>query len=46
MFPPRARADLPTKAIVNLQDICVARGATGALVGERIKMWMEAIPRG
>ncbi len=35
-----------TRAILNLQDISVARGATGALVGERMKMWMEEIPRG
>lgn len=35
-----------TKAILNLQDISLARGATGALVGERMKMWMEEIPRG
>lgn len=35
-----------TKAIMNLQDITLARGATGALVDERMKMWMEEIPRG
>jgi hypothetical protein len=34
-----------TKAIMNLQDISIARGVTGALVGERMKMWMEEIPR-
>lgn len=34
-----------TRGIMNLQDISLARGATGPLVGERMKMWMEAIPR-
>jgi len=34
-----------TKAIINLEDICLARGATGALAAERMKMWIEEIPR-
>ncbi|HWI83622.1 hypothetical protein [Ramlibacter sp.] len=34
-----------TKAIINLEDVVVGHGATGPLVGERMKMWLEEIPR-
>lgn len=35
-----------TKAIVNLDGIALLRGVTGPAVNERMRMWMEEIPRG
>lgn len=34
-----------TRAIINLDGAAVLRGATGSAVAERMKIWLEEIPR-